>query len=396
MSQQPKFPERIVAIGAQDAISAAVVRHELGRCVHYMGDDTTLALVNLPEGATVHRLGKSPKALLSHAEMLVQALDGASGLIAIGSGTVNDVAKLAAHRRHLPYLVCATAASMNGYASATASLIDQGHKQSYAATAPKAVLADLAILSSAPRRMARAGLGDTLCRSTIVADSLLSHRIFNTPFPREWFVRLQQHETWLMQNATLLREGASDYMKKLMHALLDAGDAMHATGSSAVASQGEHMIAHTLELMYGAELHDILHGELIAVTTSSMALLQHKMLLSEPQLRSLSREDTQFVRQFGRVQGSRLHAEYAQKVIAAEQLDALDFPMLWAGFKEELAPLIAPVQTIERSFVEAGLATRPEGIGLLADRYNAARSYAYLTRARFGFLDLAAMNARRT
>lgn len=396
MAHQHTFPQRIVASGAAHALPHAIAAHGLGAQVGYVGDDTTLAIAPPPVGAAVYSLGKMPKALRSHADAVADSLHNVSGLVAIGSGTVNDVTKLAAHRLGVPYIVLATAASMNGYASATASLIEGGHKQSFAATAPRAVLADLEILSRAPRRMARAGLGDTLCRSTVVADSYLSHAVMGTPFPREWFTRLQQHEPWLMQHAALLREGAPDFMEKLMHALLDGGDAMHATGSSAVASQGEHMIAHTLELMYGGELHDILHGELIAVTTSSMALLQHKMLLSEPRLVSLPREDTQFLRQFGRAQGAKLHAEYGEKVISEQRLAELDFPALWPQIREEIESLVAPVQVIERAFVEAGLATRPEGIGLLADRYNAARSYAYLTRARFGFLDLAAMNARRT
>lgn len=388
------FPERIIGRDALAERADASARHGLGARILTVGDTTTLALA---EHDHPFSIGAAPRPLLAHAEAVAEQAGQlqATGLIAFGSGTVNDVTKLAAHRLNLPYLCVATAASMNGYSSANASLIVDGHKQSLPARAPCAVIADLDILCTAPRRLARAGLGDTLCRSVVMADSYLSHRVQGTDFPRHWFNRLAAHEPWLLTNAALLREGAADYMEKLMHTLLDAGDAMHATGSSAVASQSEHMIAHTLELLYGSELHNVLHGEMIAITTTSMALLQNKMLLGQPQLSSIPRDLVPFQRQFGQAHGPALHATYTTKVLDEGQLAALDWPTIWRDMQENLPSLIAPAQSIERAYIEAGLATRPAGIGVLDDRYAAATSYAYLTRDRFTFLDLAAMNARR-
>jgi glycerol-1-phosphate dehydrogenase [NAD(P)+] len=387
------FAERIIATGALGQLPQACMRHGLGAEILTVGDTATLQAAGEAVAGDVHMLGAQPKALLSHAEALVERAASATGLIAIGSGTVNDITKLAAHRLGIPYLCVATAASMNGYSSGTASLIAHGHKQSFAASPARAVIADLELLAKSPRRMTRAGLGDTLCRSTVLADAYLGHLVTGSDFPREWFERLRTHEAWLMQHAALVREGAVDFLEKLMHALLDAGDAMLATGSSAIASQGEHMIAHTLELMYGDAIYDVLHGELIAVTTSTVALLQHKMMLSQPELRITARDDKPFLRHFGQENGARLYALYQEKMALAAQVN--DFPERWATLCAALPELIAPFQAIERAFTEAGLATRPAGIGLLEDRYNAALTYAHLTRERFTFLDLAAMNARR-
>jgi glycerol dehydrogenase-like iron-containing ADH family enzyme len=43
-------------------------------------------------------------------------------LVAVGSGTVNDVTKLASFQAQVPYVVCPTALSMNGYTSAIAEV----------------------------------------------------------------------------------------------------------------------------------------------------------------------------------------------------------------------------------------------------------------------------------
>src|SRR5258706_14962623 len=52
--------------------------------------------------------------------------------IAVGSGTINDLTKLAAHRVGRPYMCVATAASMDGYTAFGASITHNGSKQTFA------------------------------------------------------------------------------------------------------------------------------------------------------------------------------------------------------------------------------------------------------------------------
>ena len=399
--------ERLVEADALQAVGDIVRQYGLGPSLLLVCDDTTWvaagrALQELLQNGfqcTAHSLGRAPEASLTHIEGILQAAQNcrATALIAVGSGTINDLTKYAAHQLGYRYLCVATAASMNGYSSATASLLDGVVKHSYVCTPPLAVIADLRVIAASPRRLARAGVGDTLCRSTVAADRYISHVVLGTPFEHDIFEQLRAHEQWLMQNMALLREGSIEYMRHLMHALLDAGDAMTLMQSSVVASQGEHMIAHTLEMMYGRELRESLHGEMIAVTTTTMAHLQHKMLLGQPGLRHHAREADHFARLFGRSAGAELAERYVAKVIPEAEADARDqqFQKHWPDIKAELLGMIVPANGVERAFKEAGLATTPQGIGLMAERYASAQAYAYMTRDRFTFLDLAAMNARR-
>ena len=75
----------------------------------------------------------------------------------------------------------ATAPSMNGYTSLNAAITEHGHKMSLPAQAPVGAFFDLGVLSAAPARMIRSGLGDSLCRTTAQADWLLAHFCSTTP-----------------------------------------------------------------------------------------------------------------------------------------------------------------------------------------------------------------------
>src|SRR6202008_4909969 len=105
------------------------------------------------------------------------ATAGADALIAVGSGTINDLCKFVAARDGKPYAVFGTAPSMNGYTSANAAIIVAGLKASLPTRPPVGVFLALSVLAAAPARMIRSGLGDCLCRPTAQADWLLSHAL---------------------------------------------------------------------------------------------------------------------------------------------------------------------------------------------------------------------------
>jgi glycerol-1-phosphate dehydrogenase [NAD(P)+] len=178
-----------------------------------------------------------------------------------------------------------------------------------------------------------------------------------------------------------------------MEALLDAGDAMSEHGSSAVASQGEHMIAHTAELMYGTDLHQIRHGEMVAIATVTMSQLQHQLLLGQPTVKPLPRTSSQFLRLFGKASADTLEQAYGRKLLSAEAATAMNtiIARKWAEIKREIQSIIQPNGTVQRAFTLAGAPIRPHDIRLDPERYQNAVTYAYMTRDRFTFLDLAAM-----
>ncbi|MGH6920385.1 MAG: iron-containing alcohol dehydrogenase, partial [Geminicoccaceae bacterium] len=70
---------------------------------------------------------------------LCSATIDADALVAVGSGTINDLCKYASASDGKPYAVFATAPSMNGYTSINAAITVEGHKRSLPAQAASGV-----------------------------------------------------------------------------------------------------------------------------------------------------------------------------------------------------------------------------------------------------------------
>lgn len=283
-----------------------------------------------------------PKASLENSRLLQKALTNASSAIAVGSGTINDIVKHASHAAGVEYSVIATAPSMNGYSSSTASIIDNGHKRSFEATAPVGIYADLDVLAHAPTRMIAAGIGDVLCRSTVEADWRLAHSLKKAIFEESIMAPVREAEKEMLAYTSHIKAGDKGAIKLLWQALIAGGDAMRAHHSSMPASQGEHMIAHAMEAEHGA--NGSLHGEDIAVCTLFMAALQDA-LLKHPTL-----------------------STYATWI--SEHSHSID--------------------TLRKALLAGGCPLTPEANGWDADSFKRTANEAWKTRDRYGFLHLAA------
>ncbi len=398
-------PERLIAHDALNGTSELLARHAPGKNVMLVCDDKTWAAAGLrlqsslatEFNITPHSFGREVYATLKNSDKLIGAAAEADILLAVGSGTINDLTKYAAAKLDKPYIAVATAASMNGYTSTNASLEKEGYKTSFAAKPPVAVVADISVIAAAPRRLARAGFGDTLCRSTVEADMLLSHYLRGTKYPKAIFDQLRSHEQGLINNINDLRDHKLPEIELLMRALLDGGDAMTTYGSSAVASQGEHMIAHTLEMIYGKDLHSFTHGEIVAVATLTMANLQQRMMRMPFTVRPVPREAPMFSRLFGKALAPSFIETYAKKLVSAEEAERVNAMLEkdWDAIKQSINDILIPTTTLERVFKLIGLPTGPKDLQIEPVRYDNAVSHAYLTRDRFTFLDLAVMNDKR-
>jgi glycerol-1-phosphate dehydrogenase [NAD(P)+] len=197
-------------------------------------------------------------------------------VIAVGSGTINDLCKISSYNNNIPYIVVATAPSMNGYASANASITIDGHKKSLMAHQAKAIYFDLDIISKAPERMIKAGIGDSMCYYTCYFDWLLSSLILKTNFNNEVFEVIKPYQDELMNYGGHFRD--VEFSKIICELLIVSGFAMYLCKGSYPASQGEHLISHFLEMKYPDIAKRYLHGQQIAVTTLTMIDIQINLL----------------------------------------------------------------------------------------------------------------------
>lgn len=220
----------------------------------------------------------------AHVLEAIQGLDTRpAGLIALGAGTVNDCTKLPAFREGLPYGVITTAASMNGYTSAIAAILQGGVKRTLSAAPPRFVLTDLDVVASAPIDMARAGLGDLLSKPVSSADWRLSHRLLGEPFMALPVMMVEDAFRRTQALAEGIGQGRPEALGPLMEALLISGISMASAGSSSPASGGEHLLSHLWDMTSHYRGRPVgAHGAQVGVATLVTATLYQKIRAWKP------------------------------------------------------------------------------------------------------------------
>ena len=151
-------------------------------------------------------------------------------LMVMGSGTMNDLTKWAATVLDIPYVVIATAPSMNGYTSSISALSKGGFKTTQAIRPAAAAIADVDILKDAPMPMIRAGLGDLLSKNVCNADWRLSHRIRGTYFCEVPQQMTRRQEDYYLSHASELGRRDPQAVQMLAEAIMNSGFSMAIVG----------------------------------------------------------------------------------------------------------------------------------------------------------------------
>lgn len=332
--------------------------------------------------------GKAPAADDVTVAMIRRGSAACDLLVAVGSGTISDLCKYASHRDGKPYVVFPTAASMNGYLSAQASITVKGYKTSLPAHLPLAVFCDAGVIAAAPARLHRSGLGDALARPTAQADWLLSHRLLATPYDADPFRLTADLEPGLWEGARGLALSDPASLRLLMQVLLLSGLGMTIAGGSYPASQSEHMIAHAHEMLV-PHAPATLHGEQIGVTTLTAAARQERLLAGSPVL--LDRRFPDAIEPlFGSAVAARAQAAYAAKCATMEQagLTQAGLTAAWPDIAAQLAAVMLPSARIAHILKEAQAPRHAEALGWSAGDYAAAVTQARFLRDRFTCLEL--------
>ena len=205
---------------------------------------------------------------------------GASELIiGIGSGVIQDLCKYVSHFSGLPYMIVATAPSMDGYASTGAAMILSGMKETVKAGLPKAIIADTEVLKNAPMEMIKAGYGDIIGKYSALSDWKLS-RIVNGEYFCEYIYGVTYEmiaKTQASAEGLLRRDEES--IAILTEALIVVGIMMSFAGSSRPASGSEHHLSHFFEIVGIVKSEPYLpHGIDVAYSTVLTAKLREELL----------------------------------------------------------------------------------------------------------------------
>jgi glycerol-1-phosphate dehydrogenase [NAD(P)+] len=375
-----------LALGRRFAVVSDPATHEV------LGARVESAVASLGAIESI-RLPDRPHPDDATAAKLRAATAAADALIAVGSGTINDLCKYVAAQDGKPYAVFGTAPSMNGYTSGNAAITVAGLKKSLAARAPAGVFLDLGVLAAAPARMIRSGLGDSLCRPTAQADWLLSHLLRGTAYREAPFALLAEDESTLLDGAATLMAGDLTAMRRLARTLVLSGLGMGIAGGSYSASQGEHLISHYVEMVGAPGSKESFHGEQIGVTTLTLARLQERILARDeaPVLWPTAIDADDILAHFGPETGAACLREFAAKALSPADADSLNerLALQWSTLRRRISDIHRSSTSLARTLAAAGAPTRPADLGWPAEFYRTALRRARQIRSRYTFLDLA-------
>jgi len=388
------------AIVVADTTTYDVAGSAVDQVLRCAGIDVRAAFI-FPTGAGKPAL----HADYEHAVKLSEALAQHDAIpVAAGAGTINDLTKLAAHLAGRPYMVVATAASVDGYAAFGAAITRDGYKQTIACPAPRSIIADVNILAVAPAKMTAAGFGDLLGKITAGADWLVADAMGIEPVHRAVWDMVQPAARRAASEPEGLHAGDAGAIERLFFGLTMSGLAMQATRSSRPASGAEHQLSHLWE-MRGLHAGGVepSHGFKVGIGTVAITALYERLLehplerldvdaacASWPSLADVGHAVRQ-AHADPRLRNQALTESRAKYLPVAELGPRLRrLRERWPALRDRLRSQLLPTSEVRRLLRAAGCPSCPEEIGLtlasLRESYGAARQI----RRRYTVLDLAA------
>lgn len=339
-----------------------------------------------------------------HIQTLIAVLEQHDAIpIAVGSGTLNDIVKRAAYECDRHYMNVSTAASVDGYTAFGASINKDGYKQTMSCPAPRAVVADLDVLTQAPQDMTASGYADLLGKVTAGADWILADELGVEPIEAKvWSLVQAPLREWTAKPAEL-HAGDKEAMHNLIEGLIISGLAMQAHSSSRPASGAEHQFSHLWE-MEGLGYDDdppLSHGFKVGLGSISVAALYERVLardLSAVDIDAVCADWPSWDETERRVRATHKTPGLDEAAVAETREKYLDADALrerlqllaerWPHMRKRLERQLMPADQLRELLRQAGCPTSPAEIDLDTQRFKDTYCRAQMIRRRYTVLDL--------
>lgn len=323
--------------------------------------------------------------------------------VAVGSGTINDLTKLAAHLTGRQYLCVATAASMDGYTAFGASITANGAKQTFNCPAPQACLADIDIISQAPPEMTASGYADLFAKIPAGADWILADMLEVEPIDRQAWKIVQGGLHDALSDPDGVRKGQPGSISKLTEGLMLGGFAMQWSQTSRPASGAEHQFSHLWNMEH--HLHNgehVSHGFQVSIATLAIMAFYEQVLKTPvekldieaacnawPTAEESDKKALEIFKgtDFPEIGLRETRAKYIDKDRLVRQLQLLVGK--WPQMKSRLEKQLLPYQEAKARLKMVGAPVEPEEIGISRARLRDTFIRSQFLRRRFTVLDLA-------
>ncbi|MCI6328621.1 MAG: sn-glycerol-1-phosphate dehydrogenase [Bacteroidales bacterium] len=323
--------------------------------------------------------------------------------VAVGSGVINDLTKLASHHLGRRYVIVGTAASMDGYTAYGASITYEGNKQTFDCPAPLGVVFDPAVAAKAPAGMSASGYADLLAKVPAGADWIISDAVGSEAIDDFAFNLVQKNLRKALSDPAAVADGDVEATGMLADGLIMSGFAMQAISSSRPASGTDHQFSHFWDmegLCYNGR--HVSHGFKVGIGTMvSTACLE--FLISK----DLTKLDIDacvaawptweaqeaYIRKIFEGKPGHLArglAESRAKYCGPEeircQLNAI--VAVWPELRERIREQIIPFDDVKEMLRLVGAPSRPEEIGVSKARLRDTFKCIPFMRNRYTGIDL--------
>ena len=343
---------------------------------------------------------------MQHVDLLTTYLASIDAIaVAVGSGTINDLTKLASYRNQRQYMVVVTAASVDGYTAFGASITSGGFKQTFQCPAPRGVIADIDVLSQAPKEMNAWGYADLIAKIPAGADWMLADALgIEAIDPVSWNL-VQAPLRDLTSDPAGVRDGDAKALCFLIEGLLMSGLAMQHLGSSRPASGAEHQFSHLWDIEHHTH-HGITpsHGFKVAIGSLSSLALYEQILPLDFQDRNWSLSEIQARWTSFDIIEKRIRSRFPDDMIAQQILEQARgkyitaeilhnrlkvLSELWPELRPRLEQQVIPFGELRSKLGQVAGPQRPEDIGIDLMRLKNSYEFARYIRTRYTLLDVA-------
>ena len=200
------------------------------------------------------------------------------GIIAVGTGSINDICRVASFRKGKKFCIFATAPSMDGFASDTAPIIENNFKYSFFVEQPSIILADTKILAKAPLELKAAGFGDMVAKYIGIADWRIANLLIDEYYCPAVADLTMQGVQKVVDLADKVSGDDEEAAGSIMEGLILSGLGMKLAKSYRPPTRAEHVVSHYLECYKLARgIWPEFHGKKVGVATVLINRIYHNI-----------------------------------------------------------------------------------------------------------------------
>jgi glycerol-1-phosphate dehydrogenase [NAD(P)+] len=275
---------------------------------------------------------------------------------------------------------------MDGFASYSSPIVNNGFKESFPAKSPEVIIGDTKILAKSPVYLKSAGFGDMIAKYVGLIDWQISHLLIGEYYCEKVAALTRNAVDILMDMADKVTVDDEYTAGKIFEALLMTGIGMSFAKCSRPASGSEHVVAHLIEcteLPLG--IIPNYHGEDVGVCTLEMLKLYNDM--AEHEKIEAHRENIDFEDIYNYYGAMADDVKRLNNPTVTDEVDPAKLEECWGEIRKIIKSVPSYDECLE-AMKKAGCKLMVEDIGKSREFFEQCKKYSPYMRKRLTLLRL--------